>query len=66
LNSELRALLTIKEVAEMLRVHPDTVRNLPIPFTRIGRQRRYHPRIIEKYQAAQSPRRSDWLRGTAA
>jgi excisionase family DNA binding protein len=55
-------LLTIKEVAERLGVHPDTVRNLPIAYTRVGRQRRYHPLIIEKYLAAHSPRRSDWGR----
>lgn len=56
-------LLTVEEVAEMLSVHPDTVKNQAIPFTRVGRQRRYHPRAIEKWLQDHSPRPDAWAKG---
>lgn len=59
-------LLTIQQVAELLGVHTDTVKNLAIPFTKVGRQRRYHPKIVDKYLADHSSRPDAWARGTAA
>lgn len=42
-------LLTLTEVATMLKVSPRTVRRLPIPRTYIGGQLRYHPDRIADY-----------------
>jgi hypothetical protein len=39
-------LLTVRQVAERLQVHPNTVKKLSIPFTRIGSVRRYHPAAV--------------------
>lgn len=59
-------LMTLRDVAERLTVHPSTVKRLPIPFTRIGQQRRYHPKVVEKYEADHSNRPAAWREGTAA
>ncbi len=59
-------LLSLQEVADLLNVSEDTVKRAAIPFTRIGRQRRYHPRIIQKYQADHASRPAAWKEGVAA
>lgn len=56
-------LMTIKEVARALKVSVKTIRRLPLPFTRVGRQRRYRPRIVEKYLERQASRPDAWRRG---
>lgn len=43
-------LLSLKEVAEHFKVCEKTVKRMPIPFTRIGRQRRYHPSHVKLYE----------------
>ena len=58
-------LLTVAELADRFGVHPNTVKNLPIPFTRIGRQRRYHPKAVEKYEADHSNRPAAWRESAA-
>lgn len=59
-------LLSIDQVADMLGVHKDTVRNLPIAFTRVGRQRRYHPGIVAKYLEDHSSRPKVWADATSS
>lgn len=63
--SEAKRLLTIQEVAEQLGVHEDTVKNLAIPFTRIGRQRRYSQPLIDKYLKDHASRPDAWAKGAA-
>lgn len=58
-------LLSVKMLAERWDVHPNTVKNLPIPFTKVGRQRRYHPKAVEKYEADHSPRPKAWRESAA-
>lgn len=41
--------LKVTEVASLLRVSVRTARDLPIPFSRVGRQRRYDIRDVEKF-----------------
>jgi hypothetical protein len=43
-------LLSLKEVAEHFGVSEKTVKRMPLPYTKIGRQRRYHPDIIKRYE----------------
>lgn len=43
-------LMSLKEVAEHFGVSEKSVKRLPIPFTRIGRQRRYHPDMVKHYE----------------
>lgn len=43
-------LLSLKELAEHFGVSEKTVKRMPIPFTKIGRQRRYHPAIVRQYE----------------
>jgi AraC-like DNA-binding protein len=43
-------LLSLKELAEHFGVSEKTVKRMPIPYTRIGRQRRYHPAIVKRYE----------------
>ena len=45
----LAKLLSTEDVAEMLGVSPRKVRDLPIPFVRVGKNRKYHPRHIQNY-----------------
>lgn len=42
-------LMTLTEVADALRMSPRKVRDLPIPFARIGKSRRYTARDVEAY-----------------
>ena len=42
--------LTTAEVAALLRVHPKTVRRLPIPYLAIGRGRSYVWRDVLAYR----------------
>src|SRR5690242_19920048 len=43
-------LMTIDDVAVALKVSAKTVKRLKIDFSRIGRQRRYHPRDVEEFR----------------
>lgn len=54
------SLLTLKQVAARLAVSTTTVKQLAIPFTRIGRQRRYKLSLIEKYEADKSSQPKAW------
>lgn len=49
--------MTLKELAEYFNVSEKTVKRMPIAYTRIGRQRRYHPAIVRHYEVmrASSP-----------
>lgn len=58
-------LLTVKELAARFDVCERTVKSLPIPFTRIGQQRRYHPKAVEKYEADHSNRPAAWRESAA-
>jgi len=46
-------LLTLDEVAKLLRVHPNTVRNMiklnKIPYIQIGRQYRFLPKELMEF-----------------
>jgi len=42
-------LLTVIEVAALLKVNRETVRKLPIPRSRIGGMFRYRPMDVERY-----------------
>jgi transposase len=43
-------LMSLKEVAEHFGVSEKTVKRMPLAFTKIGRQRRYHPAIVRRYE----------------
>lgn len=43
-------LLNLKELAEHLGVSLNTAARLPISYTKVGRQRRYHPALIKRYE----------------
>lgn len=55
--------MTLNEVALHLGVSAKTVKRLGIPFTRIGRQRRYHPALVEKYELSHSNLPVAWKSG---
>jgi len=46
----LAKLLSTEDVAEMLGVSPRKVRDLPIPFVRVGKYRRYHPDHLDEFR----------------
>lgn len=58
-------LLTPKEVAAYLQISVKTLKRLPIPFTKIGRQKRYHPELVEKYELAHSNLPIAWKAATS-
>ncbi len=43
------ALLTLDEVAKLLKVSTRTVQRLPLRFAKIGKSRRYEVRDVERY-----------------
>lgn len=45
-------LMSLKELAAHFNVSLNTAKALPIPFTKIGRQRRYHPAIVKRYEVS--------------
>lgn len=47
----LAKLLSTEDVAEMLGVSPRKVRDLPIPFVRVGKNRRYHPEHLDEFKS---------------
>ena len=48
---QLRAeLMTLRDLADHFRVSINTAKKLPISFTKIGRQRRYHPELVKRYE----------------
>lgn len=59
-------LMEIREVAERWHVSVDTVKRSGMAFTRIGKKRLYHPKVVERYELARSSRPSAWKEGTAA
>lgn len=42
--------MSLKELAAHLNVSLNTAKSLPISYTKIGRQRRYHPAIVKRYE----------------
>jgi hypothetical protein len=46
----LAKLLSTDDVSEMLGVSPRKVRDLPIPFVRVGKYRRYHPYHLDEFK----------------
>lgn len=42
--------MSLKQVAAHFGVSINTAKTLPIPFTKIGRQRRYHPTLVKQYE----------------
>lgn len=52
--------LTLNELAEHFRVSVTTAKKLGIPFTRIGNQRRYPVRLVEKYELDHSSQPKAW------
>lgn len=54
-------LMSLKEVAEHFGVSVSTAKKLPIPFTRIGKQRRYPVRLVEKYALEHSTQPKAWV-----
>ena len=58
--TNLPPLMTLRQLAEHFNVSEKTAQRLPIPFTRIGRQRRYHPAIVAKYEMLHASIPSAW------
>jgi hypothetical protein len=52
--------MTLKELAAHFGVSFNTARELPITFTEIGRQRRYHPALVKAYEVVHATRPLDW------
>jgi hypothetical protein len=44
-------LLKTEDVADILGVTARKVRDLPIPFIRVGKNRRYHPRHVQAFMS---------------
>lgn len=59
-------LMTPEEVADRWKCSVDTVKRSGMAFTRIGVKRRYHPKVVERYELARSSRPDAWKAGTAA
>lgn len=53
--------LSLNELAEHFAVSLSTARKLPIPFTRVGVQRRYPMRLVEKYALERSTQPKAWV-----
>lgn len=47
--------MSLKELAEHFGVSVNTAKSLPISYTKIGRQRRYHPAIVRRYEVMHVP-----------
>lgn len=62
----LEDLLTLEELAQHFKVSVSTAKKFRIPFTRAGIQRRYHPKLIAKYELEHSTQPKAWAEGTAA
>lgn len=52
--------LSLNELAEHFGVSVSTAKKLGIPFTRIGIQRRYPVRLVEKYALEHSTQPKAW------
>lgn len=52
--------LSLNELAEHFGVSISTAKKLGIPFTRIGSQRRYPMRLVEKYALEHSTQPKAW------
>lgn len=53
-------LMTLKQLAEHFNVCLNTAKALPITFTRIGNQRRYHPTLVKRYEVLRASKPLDW------
>lgn len=53
-------LMNLKELAAHLGVSLNTARDLPITFTKVGRQRRYHPALVKRFEVLNASRPLDW------
>lgn len=53
-------LMSLKEVAAQLGVSEKTVKRMPLSYTMIGRQRRYHPAIVKRYVVMHASSPLDW------
>lgn len=43
-------LMSLKQLAAHFGVSVNTAKSLPISYTKIGRQRRYHPALVKRYE----------------
>ena len=55
-----RDFLTVADLMERYDICEDTAAKLPIVFTRVGRQRRYPLKAVERYELLNSSRPSEW------
>lgn len=53
-------LMSLRELAEHFNVSLNTAKALPISYTKIGRQRRYHPAIVKRYEVMRASSPLDW------
>jgi hypothetical protein len=53
-------LLSLKELAAHFNVSLNTAKTLPIAYTKIGRQRRYHPALVKRYEVLRASKPLDW------
>lgn len=59
-GTELREYLSLSELAEHFGVSVSTAKKLSIPFTKIGSQRRYPRRLVERYALEHSTQPKAW------
>jgi len=52
--------MTLKDLAVHFRVSVNTAKKLPISYTKIGRQRRYHPTLVKRYEVLRASKPLDW------
>lgn len=52
--------MSLRELAEHFNVSLNTAKSLPIAHTKIGRQRRYHPTLVKRYEVLRASRPLDW------
>ena len=60
MSLEKEAYLTLSELAKHFKISVSTAKKLGIPFTRIGPQRRYPVRLVEKYALDHSTQPKAW------
>jgi hypothetical protein len=53
--------LSLNELAEHFGVSVSTAKKLGIPFTRIGNQRRYPVRLVERYALEHATQPKAWV-----
>jgi hypothetical protein len=53
-------LWSLKQLAAHFGVCINTAKKYPIAFTRAGRQRRYHPALVKRYEVLRASKPLDW------